>query len=374
MPSKVMEQFAVQVGLRIKVARESAGLTQEQLSAQMGFNDRQILAAIEAGNRKVSAEELMRFIATLSRDIEFFTDPYRMVGEARFSFRAKGVEDGGLEAFEETACQWIAFWREQERRQKIASSPLRPRLTLTTHSTFEEAQKAGEDLVREFNLGEIPAERLVSAIEEKLSLLVLYVDMPLGISGAACQVPGADAILVNRRDSEGRRNFDLAHELFHVLTWDALPPQRVDLETATSGTKVKRVEHLANNFAGALLMPRAVLEPLWKAREEKGLSINDWCATVSSQLRVSAPALIARLMALEFIRKADAPVCSETASAVSTHGIPPPYSRRFLDRAGQAIERADVSVMRLVKLLNATGRGELKTMFQAHGLQVPSGV
>lgn len=63
----------------------------------------------------------------------------------------------------------------------IASSPLRPRLTLSTHSTFEEAQKAGEGLVREFNLGEIPAERLVSAIEEKLSLLVLYVDMPLGI-------------------------------------------------------------------------------------------------------------------------------------------------------------------------------------------------
>ena len=74
-----------------------------------------------------------------------------------------------------------------------------------------------------------------------MGLLVLLVDMPKGISGVACQIPGADSILINRKDSEGRRNFDLAHELFHVLTWDALPPERVD-RGSPSGSKAKSVQ------------------------------------------------------------------------------------------------------------------------------------
>jgi hypothetical protein len=45
-----------------------------------------------------------------------------------------------------------------------------------------------------------------------------------------------------------------------------------------------------------------------------------------------------------------------------------------MERAGQAVEQATVSVMRLVKLLQASGRGGLKEMFKAHGLAIPSGV
>jgi uncharacterized protein DUF955 len=41
--------------------------------------------------------------------------------------------------------------------------------------------------------------------------------MPEGISGVACQLQAGDAILINRQENEGRRNFDLAHEIFHVL-------------------------------------------------------------------------------------------------------------------------------------------------------------
>ena len=41
------------------------------------------------------------------------------------------------------------------------------------------------------------------------------------------QLIGA-TILVNRHEPRGRRSFDLAHELFHVLTWDAMPPERIE--------------------------------------------------------------------------------------------------------------------------------------------------
>ncbi len=66
----------------------------------------------------------------------------------------------------------------------------------------------------------------------------------------------SDAVLINRREVAGRRHFDLAHELFHVLTWDTMPPDHVEAAVETSRN---RVEQLANKFASAVLMPAAVL-------------------------------------------------------------------------------------------------------------------
>ncbi len=73
-------------------------------------------------------------------------------------------------------------------------------------------------------LGDAPATRLSEAMERKLGILVLMVDPDRDISGAACRLPELDAVLIARREVAGRRHFDLAHELFHILTWDAMPP------------------------------------------------------------------------------------------------------------------------------------------------------
>jgi len=336
----------------------------------MGFKDRQTLSAIESGVRKVSAEELTLFMSVLNQDLEFFTDPFRLEGEGRFSFRARGAGEDELKAFESTAGQWVAFWREQGRNQKIEANPLRSQLTLTENSTFEDAQQAGENLAKRWDLGDVPAARLISTIEKEMGVLVLFVDMPKGISGAACQVPGADSILINREDSEGRRNFDLAHELFHVLTWAVLPPERVDRENP-SGSKAKRVEQLADNFAGALLMPSEILRSLWDSRSVTGLDIEAWSIAVAAKLHVSTWALGYRLKNLGLIKDEEILRRDEENSGGE---IPPLFSRTFMDRASQGLDRADVSVMRLVKLLGTTGRGGLKELFKSHGLPVPMGI
>jgi DNA-binding XRE family transcriptional regulator len=52
------EQFQRIVGQRVKLAREDASLSQDELASQLGFNDRQTLSNIEAG---ISAEELFNF-------------------------------------------------------------------------------------------------------------------------------------------------------------------------------------------------------------------------------------------------------------------------------------------------------------------------
>ena len=69
------------IGDRIRMARETLGLNQKQLSETIGFKDRQTLSAIENGQRKVSSAELLAFIRVLGKDLDYFTDPFRLVGE-----------------------------------------------------------------------------------------------------------------------------------------------------------------------------------------------------------------------------------------------------------------------------------------------------
>lgn len=60
------------ISRRLKYAREKKGLTQARLSEKLGFKDRQTLAAIESGQRKIAVDERAlsrRLIAPLSADL-----------------------------------------------------------------------------------------------------------------------------------------------------------------------------------------------------------------------------------------------------------------------------------------------------------------
>src|SRR6202042_2732398 len=115
------------------------------------------------------------------------------------------------------------------------------------------------------------------------------------ISGAACRLPELDAVLINRNEVAGRRHFDLAHELFHILTWDAMSPPHAE---EASETSTIRVEQLANNFASAVLMPSLVLDLYgnWSSVSDTALParLNE----VADELQVTASALKWRLVAL----------------------------------------------------------------------------
>lgn len=174
----------------------------------------------------------------LDRDIDFFIDPFVVAGEARFSWRAAtGVASPVLEAFEAKAGPWIGLLRWL-RASDGTNSPLQQTLRLSKNSTFEEAIACAESLVQALDFGLVPAERLAERIESRLDIPVLFVDAAIGeasISGATCHLPDLNVILVNRGESEVRRSFDLAHELFHALTWQTMEPEHVEPNDAPAG-------------------------------------------------------------------------------------------------------------------------------------------
>lgn len=359
------------VAQRLKTLREARGFTQEQLSQSLGFKDRQTLAAIEAGDRRISPAELAAAANALGVTVDYVTDPYRLVGEGRFSFRAKGVEGSVLDDFEQRAGRWIATWRQLERERGSEPKRLALKLDLSKQSSFEEAAASAEELVREWNLGDAPAERLPAEIHQKLGALVLFVDAPAGISGAASLVPGLSTILVNRQESRGRRSFDLAHELFHVLTWDAMPPERIE-SWVVKPTKGNRVELLAENFAAALLMPAELVARLFEKRNS--VDLHDWLNATATRLGVSAVALKWRLRNLEILTKEDLLTINDDRLVANgdhqnASERPPLFSREFVVRVHEAIESGHLSLRRSAALLDLSTQ-DLASVIAAYALSL----
>src|ERR1700730_15063923 len=79
------------IGARIKALREERKLSQDDLARLFGFKDRQTVSAIETGERRLSAEELLIAIEKLGAPLDYFTNPFQLVGEGKFSWRQSNV-------------------------------------------------------------------------------------------------------------------------------------------------------------------------------------------------------------------------------------------------------------------------------------------
>ena len=361
------------IGRRVRALREERGFSQEDLARVFGFNDRQTVSAIETGARRLTAEELVLAMEKLDVPLDYFTDPFRLVGEGRFSWRQTEVVANDLAAYEECAGRWIAAFRSLAPRVGRETRFLRPTLGLTRRSSFEDAMQAGERFAAEFKLGDLPAARLAQVMESDLGILVLMVDAPPGVSGAACQLPELEAALIARHEIPGRRSFDLAHELFHLLTWDAMPPEHSE---EANGMARNRVEQLADNFAGAVLMPVSVLEPFGSWRHLSQADLIARLNSVADRLEVSSSALRWRLASLGELTQRAARTLPEEELRYNGRDaweVTPParFSKLFIQVIGGAIERGLVSIRRATRLLDLTVE-DLADTFAAH--QVPCSV
>ena len=131
------------IGRRIRALREERKLSQERLAEMFGFNDRQTVSAIETGVRRITAEELVLAVERLGAPLEYFTDPFLLVGEGRFSWRQSGVDVQQLEAHERRAGRWVAAYRTLAPQVGCETPLMRRTLGLFRRSGVEDAIRAG---------------------------------------------------------------------------------------------------------------------------------------------------------------------------------------------------------------------------------------
>ena len=363
------------IGRRIRALREERGLSQERLAEMFGFKDRQTVSAIETGARRVTAEELVLAVERLGAPLKYFTDPFLLVGEGRFSWRQSGVDVRQLEAYERRAGRWIAAYRTLAPRVGRETPLLRRTLGLDRSSSVEDAIRAGERFVAEFGLGDVPATRLAAVMERELGILVLMVDVDADwrIFGGACRLLELDAVLIARREVEGRRHFDLAHALFHLLTWDAMPPKYLE---EASETRDGRVERLANNFVAAVLMPADTLARFGDWSELGQAALIARLNAAANELHVMASALKRRLVALgtltpEMARAVPDAALHHNGRGGAENQPPALFSRPFMEVLGLAVVEGLVSMRRAAKLLEL-GIDDLSDLFATHDVPQPA--
>lgn len=361
------------MGARVRAAREAAAITQAELSQALGFSDRQTLSAIEMGDRRVQATELVQLSEILARNVEWFIDPFVIAGEARFSWRVShGVSDQTLDDFESRIGQVVGLLRHLKVVLHGPSKALTPMLRMPPYPTFEDAWSWGESVVDELELGVIPSLTLVDRIEAKLDLSVLLVDAEIdarceGISGAMCRLPDLGVIVVNRRESAVRRHFNVAHELFHALTWDAMPPDRREDPDKDPGKRLKRIEQLAENFAASVLMPKSSLLRLISSDR---FGDAPYLADVARELQVSASALAFRLFNAKMIDKPTCDVLRTMRTTDAPTDVPRLFSASFVSLLHDGVAQGHVSARKAAKALSVT-LNELASLMSDHGKTVP---
>ena len=365
------------LGKRIKARREELGFNLDAVSRLLEFDDRQTLSAIESCGRRVSPDELLRFIEVLDAPLEYFMDPFRLVGEGSFSWRQSGVPRPSLDNYERSAGCLIALYRTLAIRSGRLPPLLRHTLEISKSSSLEDAAAAGERFARDYGLVDIsaPALRLAKVMEKDLGILVLMVDPVPGVSGAACRLDDLDAVIINRKEPRSRRNFDLAHELFHILTWDSMPPERVD---DTCGQIRGRAECLADSFAAALLMPTDNIESFCSWHELTEDDLVDQLNLAAVELLVSSNALRRRLVSAGMLSRNVANAIDErklrnNGRKRADKDTPPLFSRPFVELVAESIEKGEISKRRAAGLLELSLE-DLPETFGAHGVKFTLGI
>lgn len=307
----------------------------------------------------------MRIAEILGRPVPFFIDPYVIADKGAFSCRAS-PHSRDVGAFEQKARKLISADHRFRRLLGEPGTRFGNQLKgITRRTPPAAAADAGDRTASSLGLGDTPALELPGASEQQLRVSILFVDAPESIAGAACHLPDGDYVLVNRNEGSFRRNFDLGHELFHLLTWAEMPPAGID--PVLQGERRPKVEKLADSFSSGLLMPLAAIRERWRTRAPGG-NLHGWLAANARDFGVSARALYCRLVNAGLLWKAtrvDLRLLSRSDEEDGA-GKPTPFSAEFARRLNAVLGRGLVSVLKAADLLECEPH-DLKGTVSAYG-------
>jgi Zn-dependent peptidase ImmA (M78 family) len=206
---------------------------------------------------------------------------------------------------------------------------------------------------RLMGLGERPGESLYRVLEEVFGVKIFHMDLrPSGAAACAVSPDFGQAILLNAGSSRWRRNHDLAHELFHLLTWEHFHHSNGIAEPT------EEEEKLATCFAGNLLLPKEpVTTALAKATEKESRVPFAVLDQIARQFDVSLESLLWRMHFLynwsesttkELVEKAREYVRTADRSAGSPPALLP---ERYRALAIKALQSGRISLGRFAKFL-----------------------
>jgi XRE family transcriptional regulator, fatty acid utilization regulator len=299
------------IGDRLRKERESLGYKLIYVAQKMGFENHQVLGNIESGKRPLKASELVQLSGLYGRNVDFFLTEQSAAPKVLWRDQARTEETVLAEHKFVEICQGyrklLDLTEKGARMDGSLPLPAVRSKQAITQRTFYYVVELAEQTRKSLGLGARPAHSLADVLEASFGVLVLYRDLKTAGSAASLSGGGCRAIVINSTNAPWRRNYDLAHELFHLITWDLFSEDEICAPPKQG--KKNRVEQLADAFASALLLPEEEVRSEFQKRvfDKKITYIS--LVEIAREFRVSTDALLWRLTNLMLLKRKDAEKC-----------------------------------------------------------------
>jgi len=348
-----------ELGARLKALRESVGLSLKEAASRLGFPNYQTLSNIEAGTREVKASELQLFNRT------YFCSLATLLGEKQTT---KGLlmwrkAPRHRAQIEKQILQLLEQYHLLERLLNLGTGrelgcEIRTKESIRTDADVD---ALADETRNSLDLGRRPAFSIERILEQNYGVKVIYRGLS-GVGSAASMVDDVlgPVIVINADEPPWRRNYDIGHELFHLVTSRA-----VTADDMKNRNFVQDLEGKAERFSSTLLLPDSEIrkEINNRLKAQDNLAYSD-LVDIAREFGVSTIALLYRLVNLKMLKfdqvrelAKDDSLRSIDKEARRDDWGHPPVSERFQFLAIRCLRKGLISRGRFAEMMDIERSG-----------------
>jgi Zn-dependent peptidase ImmA (M78 family)/transcriptional regulator with XRE-family HTH domain len=336
---------------KLKEARVGLKLSQSAVAAETGIGGSS-LSEFENGKREPRMNQLQSLARVYRQPLTFFFEEETPPRDAVL-WRERPSQNA--EAIEHDFLELCRRYSDLERWCGDVLSPDLPDITQGQDGfSFQRAAEVARKVGKELGLGDRPSFSLLQMLEDKCGIKIFHQDIdPTGTAASVRSGRYGWAVLLNSRSSQARRNFDLAHELFHLLTWEVFGH---NTDEGPSESSLEE-EKYANAFASHLLMPEDEVRSAVERRRQGGKLPLAAVVEIARQFQVSVEAMAWRIHSLYRLdqKKTEQAVAglkgmrSQEQALSGQREEPSALPQRYQDLALRALMQGQISVGRFAE-------------------------
>ena len=246
-----------ELGMRLRVAREARGLTQDDVAQHLSVS-RPTVAQMELGNRAVTSLELDELARFFGRDLRaLLAEDFKEQDALAALFRADEAvfqQPHVVEALRNCASLGREVTNLEQLlgidREGVAAAVYPLPTPRSRWQAVQQGERVASQERRRLGLGIAPVGSMSEFLETQ-GVRTALIDLPDDVSGLTMADPAIGVFVVaNRGHHSVRRRFSLAHEYAHAL----LDRDRLGTVSRTT-ERGELLEVRANTFAAAFLLP-----------------------------------------------------------------------------------------------------------------------
>lgn len=369
-----------ELGRRLRSARLTAGLTQDEVADALGV-PRPTISQIEAGKRGVGSLELAELARLYERPMESFFDDAVTDDTLAILFRSDGLRPEDRHVIDEF-CELCRSYADLEALIGVYEEASLPDYSsMGEPRNKRDAIRQGELLAleerRRLGIGDGPIRDVFELLDSQGVRLFVRPLENTSISGLFIYDRAiGPCVLINGAEHRNRLSFNAAHEYAHVLL-DRKLGARVSITTRLLGDSDESqglLEVRANSFAAAFLLPASGVDRFLHRRgmirrHSRPVDIID-VLYLHRTFGVSYQAALYRLLNLGWLGKEERERMShhrpeESARSLGlldddvlpmSSGNESRYPTRYVYLTLEAYRQAKIPIEQLAKLLGRSAR------------------